>query len=97
MFIVKDGYIYVGRMITFALAIYWLFGLYWAIIPAVLALYFAYFFRDEHRALPNNSNLLYAPADAHVLDYYIITHLHPDHIDFDPTSRILIRTRIISY
>lgn len=67
MFIVKDGYIYVASMLILAVVANLLWGLYWAVIPLVLALYFAYFFRDEHRILPNNPNVLYAAADAHVM------------------------------
>ena len=51
MFVVKDGYIYVGVMMVIACITAWFFGLYWAVIPVVLALYFAYFFRDETRAV----------------------------------------------
>lgn len=67
MFVVKDGYIYVGVMMALAVITAWLWGIYWAVIPVVLALYFAYFFRDEHRPLPNDPNVLYAAADAHVM------------------------------
>ena len=67
MFIVKDGYIYVGVSLVIAAIVYYFFGAYWAVIPIVLALYFAYFFRDFHRSMPYDPNILYSPADGTVM------------------------------
>lgn len=67
MFIVKDGYIYVGVSLVLAAFVYYFFGAYWAVIPVVLALYFAYFFRDFHRSMPYDPNILYSPADGTVM------------------------------
>lgn len=67
MFIVKDGYIYVGVSLVLAAIVYYFFGAYWAVIPIVLALYFAYFFRDFHRSMPYDPNILYSPADGTVM------------------------------
>ena len=67
MFIVKDGYIYVGVSLVLAAVVYYFFGAYWAVIPVVLALYFAYFFRDFHRSMPYDPNILYSPADGTVM------------------------------
>ena len=67
MFIVKDGYIYVGVSLLLAAIVYYFFGAVWAVIPVVLALYFAYFFRDFHRVTPYDPNILYSPADGTVM------------------------------
>ena len=67
MVIVKDGYIYVGVSLVLAAIVYYFFGAYWAVIPVVLALYFAYFFRDFHRSMPYDPNILYSPADGTVM------------------------------
>ena len=67
MFIVKDGYIYVGVSLVLAVIVYYFCGAYWAVIPVVLALYFAYFFRDFHRSMPYDPNILYSPADGTVM------------------------------
>ena len=67
MFIVKDGYIYVGVSLVLAAIVYYFFGAYWAVIPVVLALYFAYFFSDFHRSMPYDPNILYSPADGTVM------------------------------
>lgn len=68
MFVVKDGYIYVGVMMVIACITAWFAGLYWAVIPVVLALYFAYFFRDEHRSVVLDDGILYSAADATVVN-----------------------------
>ena len=61
--ILKDGYCY----IFFALAAAVVFGAavqpYAAIPFVVLALYFAYFFRNPDRSIPQDSSLLVSPAD----------------------------------
>ena len=67
MFIVKDGYIYVGVSLLLAAIVYYFFGAVWAVIPVVLALYFAYFFRDFPRVTPYDPNILYSPADGTVM------------------------------
>lgn len=67
MFIVKDGYIYVGVSLLLAAIVYYFFGAVWAVIPVVLALYFAYFFRDFQRVTPYDPNILYSPADGTVM------------------------------
>ena len=67
MFIVKDGYYYVIGSLVLAAIVYYFFGAVWAVIPVVLALYFAYFFRDFHRVTPYDPNVLYSPADGTVM------------------------------
>lgn len=67
MFVVKDGYIYIAVCMVLAALVYYFFGAVWTVIPIVLALYFAYFFRDFHRPLPNDPKTLYSPADGTVM------------------------------
>ena len=67
MFIVKDGYIYVGVSLLVAAIVYYFFGAVWAVIPVVLALYFAYFFRDFHRVTPMIPTSRIRPADGTVM------------------------------
>lgn len=51
MFIVKEGYPYIIVSLILAAIVYFFFGAYWAVIPVVLAIYFAYFFRDFNRSI----------------------------------------------
>ena len=67
MFIVKEGYPFIIASLVVAAIVYFLFGAYWAVIPVVLAVYFAYFFRDFHRSVPYDPNILYSPADGTVM------------------------------
>ena len=67
MFIVKEGYPFIIASLVVAAIVYFLFGAYWAVIPVVLAVYFAYFFRDFHRSMPYDPNLLYSPAHGTVM------------------------------
>lgn len=67
MFIVKEGYPFISVSLIAAAIVYCLFGAVWAVIPVVLAVYFAYFFRDFHRSAPYDSDILYSPADGTVM------------------------------
>lgn len=87
MFIVKDGYIYVGVSLVLAAIVYYFFGAYWAVIPVVLALYFAYFFRDFHRSMPYDPNILYSPADGTVMD---IEEIFDDEYLNEPALKLTI-------
>ena len=57
MFIVKEGYPFIIASLVVAAIVYFLFGAYWAVIPVVLAVYFAYFFRDFHRSMPYDPSI----------------------------------------
>lgn len=67
MFIVKEGYPFIIVPLLLAAAVYFLFGPVWAVVPVVLAAYFAYFFRDFHRSMPYDPQVLYSPADGTVM------------------------------
>lgn len=68
MKIVKDGYPFVIFALILTVVVGYFWGLHWAVIPLVLAFYFAYFFRNPDRPLPNNENILYSPADGRVMN-----------------------------
>lgn len=67
MKIVKDGYPFIIVCLILTAVVYGLYGLKWAIIPLLLAFYFAYFFRNPDRPLPNDENILYSAADGRVM------------------------------
>lgn len=68
MKIVKDGYPFIIFSLVLTVIVFYFFGIVWAVAPFVLALYFAYFFRNPDRPLPNDENILYAPADGRVMN-----------------------------
>ncbi len=68
MKIVKDGYPFIIFSLILTAVVFYFWGIVWAVVPFVLALYFAYFFRNPDRPLPNDENILYAPADGRVMN-----------------------------
>lgn len=62
---VRDGYFYALGMLV-AAALLGFFSLWLAIVPVLLALFFLWFFRDPHRVVPVDPNLVVSPADGKV-------------------------------
>ncbi len=87
MFIVKEGYPFIIIPLFIAAAVYYFFGAVWAIIPIVLALYFAYFFRDFHRSMPYNPDILYSPADGTVMG---VEEIFDDEYLNEPATKVTI-------
>jgi len=68
MKVVKDGYPYILVTLILTVVVWYFWGLQWAVIPLVLAFYFAYFFRNPDRPLPADEDILYSPADGRVMN-----------------------------
>ena len=68
MRIVKQGYPFIIAALLLAVICFAAFGLHIAVIPLVLACYFAYFFRNPYRAVTRDPALLYSPADGTVME-----------------------------
>lgn len=63
---VKEGYPFVGVALLITI-IFAFFGLWiGVIIFGLLTLFMAYFFRNPHRAIPTEPNIIVAPADGRV-------------------------------
>ncbi len=79
MRIVRDGYPFILLPLALALLVYLAWGLYWAVIPLVVAAYFAYFFRNPERQIQTDPAVLYSPADGTVMaveDFYDSEYLN---------------------
>lgn len=68
MHIVRQGYPFIAVALALAVVCFIAFGIHIAVIPAVLACYFAYFFRNPERTVNTDASLLYSPADGTVMD-----------------------------
>jgi len=75
MRIVKQGYPFIAAAIVLAVVLYFAFGVRFAVIPLVLACYFAYFFRNPERETAKDPSLLYSPADGTVMG---VTEIYDD-------------------
>ncbi len=65
--ILKDGYRYILMLFILTLLSYVIFGVYWSILPAVLTLFLAFFFRNPKRRIPDDESLILSPADGRVM------------------------------
>lgn len=68
MHIVRQGYPFIAGALILAILCLIAFGIHIAVIPLVLACYFAYFFRNPERTVNTDRSLLYSPADGTVMD-----------------------------
>jgi len=75
MHIVRQGYPFIAGALLLAVVCFIAFGIHIAVIPLVLACYFAYFFRNPERTVNTDISLLYSPADGTVMD---VTEIYDD-------------------
>jgi phosphatidylserine decarboxylase len=71
---VRDGYIYGLSLLAVAVALRWATGNWsWSIAPAVLTVFFLWFFRDPRRAIPTGPGLIVSPGDGLVTETVAIS------------------------
>ena len=68
MSIIREGFYFAGVALLIALFLGILVHPYAAILPAVIACYCIYFFRNPNRKIPADENLIVSPADGTVQD-----------------------------
>ena len=85
--IIRDGYSFILAAILTAVLLGVAVSPWWAAGPIVLALYFAYFFRNPTRHIPEDDSLLVSPADGTVME---ISALAYDDFVKEPCYKIVI-------
>ena len=65
---VKDGYFYGAGLLAAAAVLFWLTGWPLALVAALLALFFLWFFRDPERTIPTAPGLIVSPGDGLVTE-----------------------------
>ena len=85
--ILKDGYPFILAALGVAVFIGLVVDPYWAIVPVVLMLYFAYFFRDPERKIPDDENVIVSPADGKVME---VVPVADDDFVGEPSNKVVI-------
>lgn len=85
--IVRDGYSFIFAALLAAVLLGVAMHPWWAVGPIVLALYFAYFFRNPIRRIPEDPSLLVSPADGTVME---VSTLDYDDFVKEPCHKIVI-------
>ena len=85
--IIKEGFYFAGVALLIALFLGVLVHPYAAILPAVLACYCIYFFRNPDRKIPADENLIVSPADGTVQD---VVEVDNDDFIKSPCRKVII-------
>ena len=87
MSIIREGYYFAGVALFIALFLGVVVSPYAAIVPAVLACYCIYFFRNPTRKIPADENLIVSPADGTVQD---VVEVDSDDFIKSPCRKVII-------
>lgn len=87
MSIIREGYYFAGVAIVIAIFLGVAIHPHAAIVPAVLACYCIYFFRNPKREIPADESLIVSPADGTVQD--VVSIAHDDFINA-PCNKVII-------
>ena len=85
--IVRDGYIFIAGALGLAVLLGLAVHPYLAVVFVVLGVYFAYFFRNPHRNIPQDARLIVSPADGTVQD---VVHMEDDDFVKQPCNKVII-------
>ena len=87
MSIIREGFYFAGVALLIALFFGVVVSPYAAILPAVIACYCIYFFRNPTRKIPADENLIVSPADGTVQD---VVEMDSDDFIKSPCRKVII-------
>ncbi len=87
MSIIREGYYFAGTALLVAIFLGAAINPYVAILPAVIACYCLYFFRNPERKIPADASLIVSPADGTVQD---VVQLEGDDFIKSPCNKVII-------
>ena len=85
--IVREGYVFIFAAVILAVILGAALHPYWAVVPGVLACYFAYFFRNPERQIPTDASAVVSPADGTVQE---VVPLEGDDFVKEPCNKVVI-------
>lgn len=85
--VIKEGYVFIAMALVIAVLVGFFIHPLWSVFPAVLAIFFTFFFRNPQRQIPTDKDLIVSPADGKVMGVVEV-----DESDFvnEPCNKVII-------
>lgn len=85
--VIKEGYAFIAVALLLTIVVGFAISPYWAVAPGMLTLFFAFFFRNPKRMIPEDSSLVVSPADGKVMG--VVEVEHDDFVN-EPCNKVII-------
>lgn len=85
--VIKEGYAFIAIALVLTVIVGFAIGPYWAIIPGMLTIFFAFFFRNPKRVIPEDARLIVSPADGKVMG---VVEVDGDDFVNEPCNKVII-------
>lgn len=85
--VIKEGYAFIAAALLLTIIVGFAISPYWAVAPGMLTLFFAFFFRNPKRMIPEDSSLVVSPADGKVMG--VVEVEHDDFVN-EPCNKVII-------
>lgn len=85
--IIKEGYSFIFLSMVLTVIVGFAISPYWAIVPGMLTIFFAFFFRNPKRVIPTDDNLIVSPADGKVMG---VVEVDDDDFVNEPCNKVII-------
>lgn len=85
--VIKEGYKFIILSVIITIVVGFAISPYWAIVPGMLTIFFAFFFRNPDRVIPVDDNLIVSPADGTVMG---IVEVNDDDFVNESANKVII-------